>query len=618
METVRAWESSGQNLPDNVARLIRRLDAHLAQGSLRPYRTMEQIARVAESSFSSLSHELKDSIEHGFGLEWITKIGRLPISDEAEFESVVRTLGENAQKTFIADRLVKSLSELGIDVLETSLFPSLPAETQFRYLLEYIASFGWNEDVAQRVSDRIRVLLPKVKADEFSFSLRRMPSEFLLDFPDFLATDPNLAISLATIALKTSTKNDPRSAPFIDYLKLRITELGRFSDTNDFATTARVQARIILGFHPSLARRFREEGLFAPEIDHLIHCVRRGSCSSSEDYTSIVGHAIADYLLSSENRDHFDTRYWLNRLSARTSAPEGKELETVVLALQDIVIGFMSRGRLRDQAGALSRFLPPCSPSEAPFCEGKPPSQGFSIPFCPRIKKGCSEAIVGPKSRRGFEEISLLDVIGSSVTQATFSLSGKTLINTIAGWVNRLLEVEDRLKCEICNSRMIVDPEYSKKYSARYAATLFMCPMNCEAPKVYLSHCFNCHAAIDSRESRFSYNDFTGEVMGPRKSKQGAPGDVKYLCVHCANDFKPVCPNCGESSQGVVAEEVRTCNSCGHRVVRSRKYSLPKIGTLSPNSRGSESTFLTEHEAWSREPCINALRRIATGTHGWF
>ena len=70
--------------------------------------------------------------------------------------------------------------------------------------------------------------------------------------------------------------------------------------------------------------------------------------------------------------------------------------------------------------------------------------------------------------------------------------------NRVAGWLNRLIEIRERLKCNVCGKPLKSNMEYSKNL-ARYNSTVFYCPDN-HGGQIYISHCWSCHKIIDSRE----------------------------------------------------------------------------------------------------------------------
>jgi hypothetical protein len=74
----------------------------------------------------------------------------------------------------------------------------------------------------------------------------------------------------------------------------------------------------------------------------------------------------------------------------------------------------------------------------------------------------------------------------------------------LSGWVNRLIEIQDRMKCTVCNETMIPDYRYAKNLAV-YNSTVARCKHNHHEP-VYLTHCWACHQVIDSRVSIYKFN----------------------------------------------------------------------------------------------------------------
>jgi hypothetical protein len=62
----------------------------------------------------------------------------------------------------------------------------------------------------------------------------------------------------------------------------------------------------------------------------------------------------------------------------------------------------------------------------------------------------------------------------------------------LSWWVNRLIEIQDRMKCTVCNEIMIPDYRYAKNLAFYNSAR---CKHNHHQP-VYLTHCWACHQVI--------------------------------------------------------------------------------------------------------------------------
>jgi hypothetical protein len=73
-------------------------------------------------------------------------------------------------------------------------------------------------------------------------------------------------------------------------------------------------------------------------------------------------------------------------------------------------------------------------------------------------------------------------------------------VTRLCGWVNRLEEIRERLRCSMCNETLRPNMEYAKNL-ARYNVTVASCPRGHDQG-VYFNHCWHCKRIIDSRESR--------------------------------------------------------------------------------------------------------------------
>ena len=127
----------------------------------------------------------------------------------------------------------------------------------------------------------------------------------------------------------------------------------------------------------------------------------------------------------------------------------------------------------------------------------------------------------------------------------------------ISAWVNRLIEMKERLKCHKCKNTFIVKFEYSMKLMARLSATRFSCIMadidDSHDHDVYINFCINknCDAIIDSREckiqDRFGY----------------------YVCPICGSSKEyssgKICPECGEDSMLNVNGSRVVCRKCKYQ-----------------------------------------------------
>ncbi|WP_341518288.1 cold shock domain-containing protein [Bacillus paramobilis] len=133
-------------------------------------------------------------------------------------------------------------------------------------------------------------------------------------------------------------------------------------------------------------------------------------------------------------------------------------------------------------------------------------------------------------------------------------------INKLAGWINRLNEIRERLKCSKCRQIMQNNFEYSKIFTAVYRTTIATCREGIPHDhNVYLSHCWGCESIIDSRESPIRVGHY-------------------YLCHKCGSgpqgiDYTPgdICPKCGKHH--MIHKGVRKfiCSACNHTIKASHR-----------------------------------------------
>lgn len=220
-----------------------------------------------------------------------------------------------------------------------------------------------------------------------------------------------------------------------------------------------------------------------------------------------------------------------------------------------------------------------------------------AVYYCPRLRKACNPAEclelddtiavmdgsrIGPNFQLPYSYWSLQEML----TFADLEPLNETLkredftdyyTNKIAGWVNRLEKLIQRMKCSACSEPFRVDFEFSKRYDAAYNTTIFSCRTNekNENPehdyRIYLNHCYHCNQLIDSRESKY----------------QIYKNNSYYICIHCAGaepyieynppwDLTPkrkyqqgdICPKCNYREQPMIVTKSKwkICTSCNHEI----------------------------------------------------
>lgn len=227
-------------------------------------------------------------------------------------------------------------------------------------------------------------------------------------------------------------------------------------------------------------------------------------------------------------------------------------------------------------------ILPLCKPKKVDYCEGKPwpteedkasDAKKVSRAFCPRANKSCS--LFEPDTERNFslglegarlyaecrqdwKDWSLLELLqATGVVPSLPDLKSDEYVQKLSGWINRLNEIRDRLKCSVCSQTMTPNLKYSKDL-ARYNMTVASCKKgNDHDRNIYFNHCWACYQIIDSRESKIKL-------------------DGLYICIHCGSGAKKshnysqgdICPKCGTPGMKQKEPESRfiQCSSCKHTI----------------------------------------------------
>ena len=409
-----------------------------------------------------------------------------------------------------------------------------------------------------------------------------------------------------------------------------VKQLTTLDGTYDLAAARRIQAKILLSLPKETVRAMAEQGDLFGEYEHL-HldatadgAIREDStCDSSKDP---IGHAfghLAVLAVSKKEMRETDRSKIMASLIHEWEHNNQNEIEAdeVVGALQSWILNIVKDGQLVSTIGELKRILPACRENIVQFCEGKPATGTFTTPYCPRLNEGCSSGIVSPQdSKHSVENWSLIDLLGDSRSGPREELSGRTLINSVAGWGNRIYEISERMKCDACQEPLLANLKYSKKFTAAYAITRASCSANCGEHEVYFSHCFNCDEVIDSRESRFvQLNDGTIHDTGgdPNKMKSGK----FFICIHCANNGMPWCPSCAEHNprnDGEIFGANRGCRNCGHQVSRFPRRSRNRITVAlqPPPFSPIDNEDLELHPSWKTSLRICQALKLFTAKSG--
>lgn len=198
------------------------------------------------------------------------------------------------------------------------------------------------------------------------------------------------------------------------------------------------------------------------------------------------------------------------------------------------------------------------------------------ITFCPRTRSTCDRSLLGqkftdcwrnnPKKYWGFWNLQdFIEDIGVE-PRIEGIFNPKEYVYRLNGWINKLEEITERLKCQKCRKVMVSNFKYSKKINAVYNNTVAKCAdYNGDKTEhdgdTYFSHCSGCGRIIDSRES----------IIKQEKDNTGY-----YLCIHCGRGDKnhptfkegDKCPRCGELYMNKISYNIYVCRNlkCSHKI----------------------------------------------------
>ena len=207
---------------------------------------------------------------------------------------------------------------------------------------------------------------------------------------------------------------------------------------------------------------------------------------------------------------------------------------------------------------------------KTPQGDWKLDGDGRELVFCPRTRGICKTTIKGdlhgahihPIKDLHWTEWSLIEFFSSlDIYPRSRSLNENDLyLMKMAGWINRLNEIRERMKCEDCSKTLVPNNRYAF-HPAAYNSTVAFCPFN-HGDQIYFNHCWNCRRIIDSRESCIRHEGY-------------------YLCINCGSGPMPnnqrtsfkqgeICPKCSTPRMSKVHyhEQLMVCRNktCGHQI----------------------------------------------------
>jgi hypothetical protein len=162
-------------------------------------------------------------------------------------------------------------------------------------------------------------------------------------------------------------------------------------------------------------------------------------------------------------------------------------------------------------------------------------------------------ARIYPNRDRVWKEWSLLELLEATGVMPSGLQRPDEYVNKLAGWVNRLNEIREHLKCSKCDN--IMRPNYAyAKFLAAYNITVVSCACGeGHDQNIYLNHCWGCERIIDSRESHLRIEGYYVCILcgsGPRQSEFYRQGDI--------------CPKCSTLGMTALNYGNFQCKLCGH------------------------------------------------------
>lgn len=184
-----------------------------------------------------------------------------------------------------------------------------------------------------------------------------------------------------------------------------------------------------------------------------------------------------------------------------------------------------------------------------------------------------------PESSQHWKDWTLLELLEATGVEPKLPglKNPDEYVPKLSGWVNRINEIRERLKCSVCKQIMPHNIEYAK-FLAKFRVTVVSCQQGAgHDQNVYLNECWGCSEIIDSRESKHQLAE-----------------DNYYICIHCGSGSQhsnsytqgDICPQCATPAMVMSYRNnrYRHCHSCNHsiRLPDERKITgrtCPKCGT---------------------------------------
>lgn len=206
-------------------------------------------------------------------------------------------------------------------------------------------------------------------------------------------------------------------------------------------------------------------------------------------------------------------------------------------------------------------------------------------------------------------------------------------VSLLTGWVNRLIDIRERLKCRHCGG--VMRPHYGyARHLAAYRVTIISCPAEgSEHDKdVYLNHCWACSSIIDSRDSRHQAGglyiceacgsaprppreddkvdiDATARAQRLAELRQMSAAGVGHRAELTADTFAQgdICPRCG--AEGMLfrhASIYRKCWRCDHQL--DIPAAEKRTGPHCRYCRDGRATLVHQDDGSTPRICVNCRR----------